>query len=41
MLVLATTAFLAAAGWAFLVYICGGGLGLAVAVFVILKVLGK
>jgi hypothetical protein len=32
---------LAAAGWAFLVWLFGGGLGLAVAVFVVLKLLGK
>ena len=32
---------LAAAGWAFLVWLLGGGLGLAVVVFVVLKFLGK
>lgn len=32
---------LAAAGWAFLVWLCGGGLGLAVVVFVVLKLLGR
>ena len=32
---------LAAAGWAFLVWLCGGGVGLAVLVFIVLKVLGK
>ena len=32
---------LAAAGWAFLVWLLGGGLGLAVIVFVVLKMLGK
>jgi hypothetical protein len=32
---------LAAAGWAFLVWLLGGGLGLAVIVFVLLKVFGK
>jgi len=31
---------LAAAGWAFLVWLCGGGLGLAILVFIVLKVLG-
>lgn len=31
---------LAAAGWAFLVWICGGGLGTAIIVFIVLKVLG-
>jgi hypothetical protein len=30
----------AAAGWAFLVWLFGGGLGLALLVFIILKVLG-
>ena len=42
-LLLATTfaPVLAAAGWAFLTYICGGGLGLAIAVFVVLKLLGR
>ena len=30
-----------AAGWAFLVWLCGGGLGLAIVVFVVLKLLGK
>lgn len=35
------TPVLAAAGWAFLVWLCGGGLGLAVVVFILLKVLGK
>ena len=32
---------LAAAGWAFLVWLLGGGFGLAIIVFVLLKVLGK
>jgi hypothetical protein len=32
---------LAAAGWAFLVWLFGGGLGLAVLVFIVLKMLGK
>lgn len=32
---------LAAAGWAFLVWLLGGGLGLAIIVFILLKVLGK
>ena len=31
---------LAAAGWAFLVWLFGGGLGLALLVFIVLKVLG-
>jgi hypothetical protein len=32
---------LAAAGWAFLVWLFGGGLGLALVVFVVLKMFGK
>lgn len=32
---------MAAAGWAFLVWILGGGLGLALLVFVALKMIGK
>jgi len=32
---------IAAAGWAFLVWLLGGGAGLAVVVFVLLKLLGK
>jgi hypothetical protein len=32
---------MAAAGWAFLVWLFGGGLGLALIVFVVLKMLGK
>ncbi len=39
-MIIATT-ILAAAGWAFLVYLCGGGFGLALVVFIALKVLGK
>ena len=31
----------AAAGWAFLVWLCGGGVGLAVVVFIVLKLMGK
>ena len=30
----------AAAGWAFLVWLFGGGLGLALVVFVVLKLIG-
>lgn len=41
MLELATIIPLAAAGWAFLVWLLGGGLGLAIVVFVVLKLLGK
>lgn len=32
---------MAAAGWAFLVWLCGGGFGLAFVVFIVLKLLGK
>ena len=32
---------LAAAGWAFLVWLFGGGFGLAVVVFIVLKLLGR
>lgn len=32
---------MAAAGWAFLVWLCGGGFGTAVIVFIVLKLLGK
>lgn len=32
---------MAAAGWAFLVWLCGGGFGMAVVVFIVLKLLGK
>ena len=38
---LATILPMAAAGWAALVYLCGGGFGLALVVFVVLKLLGK
>ena len=31
----------AAAGWAFLVWLFGGGLGLALLVFIVLKALGQ
>ena len=41
MLDLATIVPMAAAGWAFLVWLFGGGLGLAVVVFIVLKVLGR
>lgn len=33
--------FLAAAGWAFLVWLLGGGFGVAVVVFIVLKIIGK
>jgi hypothetical protein len=32
---------MAAAGWAFLVWLLGGGLGLAIVVFIVLKMLGR
>jgi len=32
---------MAAAGWAFLVWLFGGGLGMALVVFVVLKMLGR
>lgn len=38
---LIATPILAAAGWAFLVYLMGGGFGLAIAVFIILKLMGR
>ena len=40
-ILLAYTPMIAAAGWAFLVWLFGGGLGLAVLVFIVLKVLGR
>jgi hypothetical protein len=38
---IALTPMIAAAGWAFLVWAGGGGFGLALCVFVVLKLLGK
>ncbi len=38
---LVLTPVLAAAGWAALVYLGGGGAGLAIVVFVVLKLLGR
>jgi hypothetical protein len=35
------TPVIAAAGWAFLVWLGGGGVGLALCVFIVLKLLGK
>lgn len=32
---------IAAAGWAFLTWVLGGGAGLAILVFIVMKVLGK
>ena len=40
-LILAYTPILAAAGWAFMTYLLGGGAGLAILVFILLKVMGK
>lgn len=39
-LLLAAQPIVAAAGWAFLTWLFGGGLGLAVVVFIVLKLLG-
>ena len=33
--------FIAAAGWAFLTWLLGGGFGLAIVVFILMKMLGK
>ena len=38
---LAMIPMVAAAGWAFLVWLGGGGFGTAVIVFIVLKMLGK
>ncbi len=40
-LLLTFTPVLAAAGWAFLTYLLGGGAGLAILVFIVLKLAGK
>jgi len=40
MMLLAITPIFAAAGWAFLYLLCGGGLGGAVLIFIILKLFG-
>ena len=40
-LILAYTPIVAAAGWAFLTYLLGGGAGLAILVFIVLKLVGK
>ena len=40
-LLLTYTPIVAAAGWAFLTYILGGGAGLAILVFIVLKIAGK
>ncbi len=41
MMTLAVILPMAAAGWAFLYYLCGGGLGGAIVIFIVLKMLGK
>ena len=41
MIPIAEMMILGAAGWAFLVWLCGGGFGLAIVVFIVLKLLGK
>ena len=44
MMILSTLAMapmMAAAGWAFLYYICGGGLGGAILIFIVLKMFGR
>jgi hypothetical protein len=38
---IAMAPMMAAAGWAFLVWLGGGGFGFAVLVFIVLKLLGK
>jgi hypothetical protein len=38
---LAMTPIIAAAGWAFLVWLGGGGFGMALLVFIVLKMLGR
>ncbi len=39
--ILAMAPMIAAAGWAFLYYLCGGGLGGAILIFIVLKMFGK
>jgi hypothetical protein len=41
LLLLAITPMFAAAGWAFLYLFCGGGLGGAFLIFIVLKMLGR
>ena len=41
MMMLATIAPLAAAGWSLLYLVCGGGIGGAILIFVVLKALGR
>lgn len=41
MITLASTLFLAAAGWSFLYLLFGGGIGGAILIFIILKMLGQ
>lgn len=39
--ILSTSVALAAAGWSLLYLLCGGGLGGALLIFIVLKALGK
>jgi uncharacterized membrane protein len=39
-LALILTPMFAAAGWAFLYWICGGGIGGAIIIFIVLKMVG-
>jgi hypothetical protein len=41
LLLLTITPMFAAAGWAFLYLLCGGGLGGAFLIFIVLKMLGR
>jgi len=41
MITLLATALVAAAGWSLLYLLCGGGLGGAVLIFIVLKILGR
>jgi hypothetical protein len=41
MCLLEITPMFAAAGWAFLYLLCGGGLGGAVLIFIVLKMIGR
>jgi hypothetical protein len=41
MILLAIAPMFAAAGWAFLYLLCGGGLGGAFLIFIVLKMIGR
>jgi hypothetical protein len=41
MIILALIPIFAAAGWSLLYLLCGGGLGGAVVIFIVLKMLGR